>query len=183
VKPLTGAPELKYDDGYLNAMLADFWSSKTKNSSTRFSHQTLNIGTRKWMAPEVFEIAKNEIDSAAVQLPLIAHPFKADMYSFALVCYEMLTWEQPFEGEKMGDLFKRITVDRLRPEHPDECPSRGFLDTKVLGTRSSRKAELAQNLQRTQIHQRSSPQRLNTPFLENLSCCQVANQVMQNMLT
>jgi serine/threonine protein kinase len=45
------------------------------------------------------------------------------------------------------------------------------------------KAELAQNLQRTQIHQRSSPQRLNTPFLENLSCCQVANQVMQNMLT
>ncbi len=26
--------------------------------------------------------------------------------------------------EKMGDLFKRITVDRLRPELPDECPSR-----------------------------------------------------------
>jgi serine/threonine protein kinase len=76
------------------------------------------------MAPEVFEIAKNEIDSAAVQLPLIAQPFKADVYSFTLVCYEMLTWEQPFEGEKMGDLFKRVTVDRLRPELPDECPSR-----------------------------------------------------------
>ncbi len=124
VKPLTGAPELKYDDGYLNAKLADFGLSKTKNSSTRVSHQTLNISTRKWMAPEVLQIAKNEIDSAAVQLPLIAHPFKADLYSFALVCYEMLTWEQPFEGEKMGDLFKRITVDRLRPELPDECPSR-----------------------------------------------------------
>jgi serine/threonine protein kinase len=100
VKPLTGAPELKYDDGYLNAKLADFGLSKTKNSSTRFSHQTLNIGTRKWMAPELFEIAKNEIDSGAVQLPLIAHPFKADVYSFTLVCYEMLTWEQPFEGER-----------------------------------------------------------------------------------
>jgi hypothetical protein len=124
VKPLTGAPELKYDDGYLNAKLADFGLSKTKNSSTRFSHQTLNIGTRKWMAPEVFEVAKNEIDSGAVQLPLIAHPFKADVYSFALVCYELLTGEQPFEGEKMGELFKRITVDRLRPELPDECPSR-----------------------------------------------------------
>jgi serine/threonine protein kinase len=52
------------------------------------------------MAPEVFEIVKNEIDSAAVQLPLMEHPFKADVYSFALVCYEMLTWEQPFEGER-----------------------------------------------------------------------------------
>jgi hypothetical protein len=40
------------------------------------------------------------------------------------MCYEMLTWEQPFEGEKMGDLFKRITANRLRPELPDECPSR-----------------------------------------------------------
>jgi serine/threonine protein kinase len=39
VKTLTGAPELKYDDGYLNAKLADFGLSKTKNSSTRFSHQ------------------------------------------------------------------------------------------------------------------------------------------------
>jgi len=121
VKPLTGAPQLKYDDGYVNAKLADFGLSKTKNSSTRFSHQTLNIGTRKWMAPE---IAKNEIDSGAVQLPPIAHPFKADVYSFALVCYEILTGVQPFEGEKMADLFKRITVDRLRSEIPDKCPSR-----------------------------------------------------------
>ncbi|CAK9873655.1 unnamed protein product [Sphagnum jensenii] len=161
VKPLTGAPELKYDDGNLNAKLADFGLSKTKNSSTRFSHQTLNIGTRKWMAPEVFEIAKNQMDSAAVQLPLIAHPFKADVYSFALVCYEMLTWEQPFEGEKMGDLFKRITVDRLRPELPDESPSRSASLIQRCWEHDPReKAELARNLQRTQIHQRSSPHRV-----------------------
>ncbi len=82
VKPLTGAPELKYDDGNLNAKLADFGLSKTKNSSTRFSHRTLNIGTRNWMAPEVFEIAKNEMDSAAVQLPLIAHPLQSRRVQF-----------------------------------------------------------------------------------------------------
>jgi hypothetical protein len=28
------------------------------------------------------------------------------------VCYEILTGVQPFEGEKMGDLFNRITVDQ-----------------------------------------------------------------------
>jgi serine/threonine protein kinase len=76
------------------------------------------------MAPEVFEIAKNEIDSGAVQLPEIAHPFKADVYSFALVCYEILTGKQPFEGERMGELLKRITIDRLRPELPEQCPTR-----------------------------------------------------------
>jgi hypothetical protein len=87
------------------------------------------------MAPEVFEIAKNEIDSAAVQLPLkLRTPSKQTCTVSLLLCYEMLNWEQPFEGEKMGDLFKRITVDRLRPELPDEYPSRvGFLATKVFG--------------------------------------------------
>jgi serine/threonine protein kinase len=54
------------------------------------------------MAPEVFNIAKDEINTGAVRLPEIAHPFKADVYSFALVCYEILTGKQPFECERMG---------------------------------------------------------------------------------
>ncbi|CAK9859479.1 unnamed protein product, partial [Sphagnum jensenii] len=73
---LTAAPEL---DPCLNAKLADFGLSKTKNSSTRYSHQTKNTGTRRWMAPEVFEIPEDEIDSDRR-----AHPFKADVYSFAI---------------------------------------------------------------------------------------------------
>jgi hypothetical protein len=35
----------------------------------------------------------------------------------------------------------------------------GLLDTKVLGAQSSREAGFPRNLQRTQIHQRSSPRR------------------------
>jgi serine/threonine protein kinase len=124
VKPLPVVPELECNEGYLNAKLADFGLSKTKKSSTRFSYQTLNIGTCKWMAPEVFNIAKDEINTGAVQLPEIAHPFKADVYSFALVCYEILTGKQPFEGERMGELLKRITIDRMRPELPEQCPTR-----------------------------------------------------------
>ncbi len=121
VKALTGVPELEYKEGYLSAKLADFGTSKTKISSTRFSKQTSNIGTTLWMAPEVFSI-----DSGAVVpgLQIPAYPFKVDVYSFALVCYEILTRKKPFEGENMDGLRQRIKVDRLRPELPERCPTR-----------------------------------------------------------
>jgi serine/threonine protein kinase len=121
VKPLTGVPELEYKEGYLSAKLADFGTSKTKLSSTRYTDPTKDIGTTLWMAPEVFSI-----DSGAVvpgpQLP--AYPFKADVYSFAILCYEILTRKRPFEGERMDGLRQRIRVDRLRPELPERCPTR-----------------------------------------------------------
>jgi serine/threonine protein kinase len=119
VKPLTGVPELEYKDGYLSAKLADFGTSKTKNESTRRSHLTLDIGTTPWMAPEMFGI-----DRSNLQWPQIAHPFKTDVYSFALVCYEILTRKQPFEGVLRSELCNWITVRCERPELPERCPRR-----------------------------------------------------------
>ncbi|CAM6061116.1 unnamed protein product [Sphagnum tenellum] len=125
VASLTAAPELEYSsEPRLNAKLADFGLSKTKNSSTRYSRQTLNTGTRKWMAPEVFEISEDEIDNGSMEPPdPRAHPFKADVYSFAIVCSEILTNKEPFPGVPFGSLLKHIR-DGRRPELPDGCPRR-----------------------------------------------------------
>jgi hypothetical protein len=119
VAPLTAAPEL---EPCLNAKLADFGLSKTKNSSTRYSHQTKDTGTRKWMAPEVFGIPEDETDNGSMEpLDPRAHPFKADVYSFAIVCSEILTRKQPFPHVPFGRLLKHIR-DGGRPELPDGCP-------------------------------------------------------------
>jgi len=122
VAPLTAAPELEYSEAWLNAKLADFGLSKTKNSST--SRQTLDIGTRKWMAPELFGIPQDEIDNGSMERPgPRAHPFKADVYSFAIVCSEILTKKNPFPDVQFKDLLKHIR-DGGRPELPDGCPRR-----------------------------------------------------------
>ncbi len=123
VAPLTAAPELEYSsEPWLNAKLADFRLSKTKNSSSRYSHQTLNAGTRKWRAPEVFEIPQDEIDNGSMAPPdPRAHPFKVDVYSSAIVCSEILTKKEPFPDVPFGGLLKHIR-DGRRPELPDGCP-------------------------------------------------------------
>jgi serine/threonine protein kinase len=122
VAPLTAAPELEYSEAWLNAKLADFGFSKTKNSST--SRQTLNRGTRKWMAPELFQIPQEEIDNGSMERPdSRAHPFKADVYSFAIVCSEILTRKGPFPDLPFVGLVKHIR-DGRQPELPDGCPRR-----------------------------------------------------------
>jgi hypothetical protein len=124
VKPLIDVPELEYKEGYLTAKLADFGTSRIKKSITRRSHQSSNVGTTPWMAPEVFHIQEEWMYTGAAQSSPIAHPHKADVWSFAMVCFEILTRKVPFEVEMRTRLFQRITVDGLRPVLPNSCPRR-----------------------------------------------------------
>jgi serine/threonine protein kinase len=122
VAPLKAAPELEYSETWLNAKLAGFGLSRTEDSIT--SRQTLDRGTRKWMAPELFGIPEDEIDNGSMERPgPRANLFKADVYSFAIVCSEILTLEQPFPDVRLADLLKHIR-DGGRPELPDGCPRR-----------------------------------------------------------
>ena len=43
---------------------------------------------------------------------------KADMYSFAMICYHMLTGARPFTGLDPVSAAMRASIDGLRPEWP-----------------------------------------------------------------
>jgi serine/threonine protein kinase len=70
------------------------------------------------MAPEVFEITDHESASDHRHF----NPSKADVYSFAIVCFELLTREVPYEG--VTSLWTQITKHGLRPQLPESCPRR-----------------------------------------------------------
>ncbi|KAJ7537241.1 hypothetical protein O6H91_12G104600 [Diphasiastrum complanatum] len=91
------------EDARVYAKIGDFGLSKIKNASTRYSNQTPNIGTRRWKAPEViFSVEDDEEDRATS-----SHPFKTDVYSFGIVCAEILTGKEPF-GEDLSLLWRRL---------------------------------------------------------------------------
>ncbi len=71
------------------------------------------------MAPEVFGMPQDEIDNGSMEPPdPTAHPFKAGVYSFAIVCSEILTQKEPLPYVPMGGLRKHIR-DGRRPDLPD----------------------------------------------------------------
>ncbi|CAM6039120.1 unnamed protein product [Sphagnum compactum] len=100
VRPLADAPELKYHEGYLNAKVADFGTAKIKNLSTRYSTQPVDVGTLLWMAPEMTG-NEDDIDHESEHGSLRKLPCKVDVYSFAIVCAEILTGDEPYAGDEV----------------------------------------------------------------------------------
>ncbi len=117
---------VKYNerDRHVYAKVADFGLSKIKEFSCTYSNQTMDLGTTRWMAPELFGDSKDHnlgpSSSRESNLSLKYH-FKVDVYSFGMVCYEILTGCVPFFNIKLTDLRKRIK-DGLRPDMPKQCP-------------------------------------------------------------
>ncbi len=112
-------------DGHVYAKVADFGLSKIKELSCTYSNLTMDLGTTRWMAPELFGDSEDHnvgpSSSSESNLSLNYH-FKVDVYSFGMVCYEILTGCVPFFNIiKMMDLRKRIK-DGLRPDMPEQCP-------------------------------------------------------------
>jgi len=90
-------------DENMNVKLADFGFARLKEENATMTR----CGTPCWTAPEV--IRGQQYDE------------KADIYSFGVVMWEMLTRKQPFAGRN----FMGVSLDILegkRPEVPSDCP-------------------------------------------------------------
>jgi predicted translin family RNA/ssDNA-binding protein len=113
VEPITGCLE-----GYLHVKLADFGTAKPYNMTETFSTQTARQGTPAYAAPEVnFDQQVVHGDKSP------KFPPKADVWSFAMVCSEILTGEPPFASEPRATRRAKIVEDDLRPSLPNDCPS------------------------------------------------------------
>jgi hypothetical protein len=104
------------------AKICDFGTTRVKMDSTAYANQTKNIGSIKFMAPEVYKV------QLADQLPdEKCHPKKADVYSFALICFAVLTGEPtPFSTDDILNLslekWKISVLRGMRPQLPPDCP-------------------------------------------------------------
>ena len=87
---------LRGKEDHFVVKLADFGLAKYQAQTSRF--MTKMAGTGPWRAPEVF---KADISSTEYKWP-------ADVYSFGVTCFEILTGDIPFEGVSPSQLYEKI---------------------------------------------------------------------------
>jgi serine/threonine protein kinase len=112
------------DVEYVFIKVADFGLSKTKESSSTYSTQTPNTGTTRWMGPELMTLGPVEPRARTSEHDReLRYPFKADVYSFGMVCYEILTGRRPFDTISSLKEVKKMVLNGDRPVLPDHCPN------------------------------------------------------------
>ncbi|MBL8808777.1 MAG: protein kinase [Planctomycetaceae bacterium] len=89
IKPGNILVRSKSDESGFDVRLADFGLAKFANTSSSLSGETGFLGTVAYCAPE--QITRDELDH------------RCDIYSFGLVCYEVLTGRYPY-----GDVRKNV---------------------------------------------------------------------------
>jgi serine/threonine protein kinase len=91
--------------------IADFGLSKLKENS---QFTTMDMGTTPWRAPEVFDQEDNKD---------MKYTKAADVYSFAMVFFEVLTGKTPFSDVLRKELYKEVCRGK-RPALPSKayCP-------------------------------------------------------------
>jgi serine/threonine protein kinase len=91
--------------------LTDFGMSKLNLNNSRFT--TMGVGTAQWRAPEVFKDKQNTEK----------YTNAADVYSFALVFFEVLTGEVPFANISNSQILGKICGGEMPILPPDDyCP-------------------------------------------------------------
>ena len=95
-------------DNKNRAKICDFGLSKIQ--SIRSSKQEI-IGTIPWMAPEIIQ------SSSSISI-------QADIYSYGILLWELLTCDDPYKDIPTEQLFDKIKNEKLRPTIPENLPTK-----------------------------------------------------------
>ncbi|XP_020576820.1 mitogen-activated protein kinase kinase kinase 13-B-like isoform X2 [Phalaenopsis equestris] len=106
-------------DGYLHAKITGFGKSSNKN---KWHSQKSTMQTDKnhwiWNAPEVLREQEQFSTSQSARFTE-----KADVYSFAMICFQLLTGKIPFDDDHMqGENVIRNIKEGLRPLFTPDPP-------------------------------------------------------------
>lgn len=93
-------------DDNKRARICDFGLVRLKS----YAPMTGLIGTPQWMAPEILTCSTS-------------YNFKADVYSYGIVLWELLTGNPPYEGITVEKLPYMIVQENYRPAIPDDTPT------------------------------------------------------------
>ncbi len=97
----------------MHVKVTDFGLSKLQDRFT-----TLRVGSTLWMAPEVFGVDN------------MAYTNSADVYSFAMVFFEVLTGEIPFADVQQTDFYEKIKIG-VRPILPSKADFPSYLSAFI----------------------------------------------------
>jgi tetratricopeptide (TPR) repeat protein len=97
----------------LHFKVTDFGLSKLQDRSS-----TLRVGSTPWMAPEVFGVDN------------MAYTNSADVYSFAMVFFEVLTGKIPFADVQWTDINQNIKIG-VRPILPSKAGFPSYLSAFI----------------------------------------------------
>ncbi|KAF5196068.1 kinase [Thalictrum thalictroides] len=103
---------------YFHAKISGFNLSSIKNFTPRTSSTQSGTQTFIWYAPEVLSEQENQGN-----IYLAKYTEKADIYSFGMICFQLLTGKVPFEDSHLqGDKMSRNIRAGERPLFPHSSP-------------------------------------------------------------
>ena len=109
------------------AKVTDFGLSMMKNetetSATSNSEVVRNIGTPRYSSPEVL---RGELLNRSQMM-------KSDMYSYALVVFEIVCEEEPFPNLSFAQLRTQVGEKNMYPTFPDDIHPNVHLAAQLLG--------------------------------------------------
>ena len=101
--------------GYVVVKVANFGTATENREGVLSENLDRCLGTTRYRAPEVPMRGEN-IESVRMRNSNVV-----DVYSFGIVCYEILSGKQPFEDCRLSILTKQVRAG-LRPILPAACP-------------------------------------------------------------